>query len=254
MGKTKLISVDLDEQTLTYLKGKRDQVVAATRTLELSSQNVAWALKDFYSDYTAIMGDVTKLSEKEIAALQELNPKTLPYLSSVMAKCNENLQQPQHLIKGKRVRDPDMPKKPMTVFLAFSTDQRAVIRAERRAQGLPPLASSQMAAEVTEMWNNLPQERKDVYREEYLERLAEYRINKNKYLSKVYEVKQIALKTEPAAAAAVKPEVESSSEEEDEFADALENPEDVEDEEEEEEEEEEEVEEPPKKKRAKKNH
>ena len=249
MAKTKLVTVDLDEQTLGYLKGKRDQVVAATRTLELASQNVAWALKDFYSDYTAIMGDITNLSEKEIAALQELRPETLPYLANVMAKCNESHEQQQQLGKGKRVRDPNLPKKPMTMFLAFSTDQRAVIRAERKAEGLPALASSQMATEVTRMWADLPQDRKDEYREQYLERLAAYRIKKDKYL-KGLEAKKIALKT----ASEVQPEVGSSSEEEEEFADALENPDDVNDEEDDEdEEEEEEVEEPPKKKRAKKN-
>lgn len=263
MAKTRLIRVDLDDQTLGYLKGKRDQVVAATRTLELASQNVAWALKDFHSDYQQIIGNVTKMSEDEIARLQELSPDSLPHLSSIMTQFNESHQQQQTKPKRAR-RDPNMPKKPMTVFLAFSTDQRAVIRAERKAKGLSALASSQMAAEVTQMWADLPEERKDQYRQQYLERLAEYRTNKAAYLYNTTGVpmEKIALikaKPEPEAEAGTE---SSSEEEEDEFADALENPEDLEEndkkeeeekeDDEEDEEDEEEVKEPPKKKRAKK--
>ncbi|CAG78379.1 high mobility group box domain-containing protein [Yarrowia lipolytica] len=149
---------------------------------------------------------------------------------------------PTGRIKKKRVVDPNMPKKPMTVFLAFSTKKRAEIRAARLARGEPPLQNSEMANEVAELWGKLSDAEKEPYQIEYQKKLIDYQSRKNKYIES---------KAANVAAAALAEEVEEAEEEAEE--EAVEEAVEEEEEEEEDEEEEEEEEEPEPIKSPKKN-
>lgn len=134
---------------------------------------------------------------------------------------------PTGRIKKKRVVDPNMPKKPMTVFLAFSTKKRAEIRAARVGRGEPPLQNSEMANEVAELWGQLSDAEKEPYQIEYQKKLIDYQSRKNKYLeSKAANVAAAALAEEVE-------EVEEAEEEAEEEAveDIIEDEEDEEDEE-----------------------
>ncbi|KAG5359657.1 High mobility group protein 1 [Yarrowia sp. C11] len=132
---------------------------------------------------------------------------------------------PTGRIKKKRVVDPNMPKKPMTVFLAFSTKKRAEIRAERLARGELPLQNADMANEVAELWSKLSDAEKEPYQVEYQKKLIDYQSRKNKYIES---------KAANVAAAALAEEVEEAEEEADEEAVEEEEEEEEDDEDEEE--------------------
>lgn len=131
---------------------------------------------------------------------------------------------PTGRIKKKRIVDPNMPKKPMTVFLAFSTKKRAEIRAARLGRGEPPLQNSEMANEVAELWGQLSDAEKEPYQIEYQKKLIDYQSRKNKYIES---------KAANVAAAALAEEVEEAEEEAEEEAveETIEEDEDEEDEE-----------------------
>lgn len=211
------LNIDLEDSTLGQLKGKRDQVIAATKTLELAAQNASWAIKDFHAEFAAIIGKQQNLSDAEIEALKELNLDSLPeagaFLAGETPKHRSDDTTPTGRKKRKRDVDPNMPKKPMTVFLAFSTQKRAVIRAQREKDGLPPLVNVDMANEVARLWGLLPEEDKEPYKVKYQEKLAEYHLKKEQYVA--------SKKGDPAgiAAAAI---AEVVAAEEEQFADALE--------------------------------
>lgn len=211
------LSVDLEDSQLGQLKGKRDQVIAATKTLELAAQNASWAITDFHAEFATIIGKLRNLTDEQIEALKELSLDALPEKGAFLGannsllggRADEEELTPTGRKKRKRQVDPLMPKKPMTVFLAFSTQQRAVIRAEREKQGLPPLINVDMANEVARLWGLLPEEAKEPYKIKYQEMLAEYHLKKERYLAR----KNPSLLAVAAAANAV---------EEEEFADAVE--------------------------------
>ncbi|KAG5362840.1 High mobility group protein 1 [Yarrowia sp. B02] len=161
---------------------------------------------------------------------------------------------PTGRIKKKRVVDPNMPKKPMTVFLAFSTKKRAEIRAARLARGEPPLQNSEMANEVAELWGKLSDAEKEPYQVEYQKKLIDYQTRKNKYIeSKAANVAAAALAEEVEEVEEAEEEAEEAEEaaeeeeDEDDDDDDDDDEDDEDDEEEEDEEEEEEIPEPPKK-------
>lgn len=72
------LNVDLEDSQLGQLKGKRDQVIAATKTLELAAQNASWAIRDFHAEFATIIGKLQNLSDEQIEALKELSLEALP--------------------------------------------------------------------------------------------------------------------------------------------------------------------------------
>lgn len=223
-GRKNNLPVDLEDSQLGQLKGKRDQVIAATKTLELAAQNASWAIKDFHSEFATIIGKLQNLSDEQIEALKSLNLAALPEKGVFLDSNNplfggrpaEEELTPTGRKKRKRVIDPLMPKKPMTVFLAFSTEQRAVIRAEREKRGLPPLINVDMANEVARLWGLLPEAAKEPYKVRYQEMLAQYHLRKERYLA----TKNPALIAAAANSAAISAAIEDDAEED--FEEAVE--------------------------------
>ncbi|KAG5354955.1 High mobility group protein 1 [Yarrowia sp. B02] len=226
------ITIDLEDSTLGQLKGKRDQVIAATKTLELAAQNASWAIKDFHAEFAGVIGKLQHLSDAQIEALKELSMDALPEKGAFLGRENTLLAKqrandeeltPTGRKKRKREYDPFMPKKPMTVFLAFSTQQRAVIRAQREKEGLPPLVNVDMANEVARLWSLLPDEAKEPFKIKYQEKLAEYHLKKEQYLASKNpanaELVAAAAVANPAPAELVAAAAVAEAEE---FADAVE--------------------------------
>lgn len=84
--------------------------------------------------------------------------------------------------KKKVEKDPNAPKKPLTVFFAYSAYVRQALREERLAKGLPALSSTEITQEISKKWNELGEAEKEKWKEAYNEELEHYHVNKEKYL------------------------------------------------------------------------
>lgn len=89
---------------------------------------------------------------------------------------------PEKAAKKKVEKDPNAPKKPLTVFFAYSAYVRQALREERLAKGLPALSSTEITQEISKKWNELGEAEKEKWKEAYGEELENYHVNKEKYL------------------------------------------------------------------------
>ncbi|CCH62390.1 hypothetical protein TBLA_0H01020 [Henningerozyma blattae CBS 6284] len=86
---------------------------------------------------------------------------------------------------GKKARvekDPNAPKKPLTVFFAYSAYIRSKIREERALEGLPPLSPTEITQEISKKWKGLDEKEKSKWKDAYHIELQNYLAEKNKYL------------------------------------------------------------------------
>jgi hypothetical protein len=84
--------------------------------------------------------------------------------------------------KKKVEKDPYAPKKPLTVFFAYSAYVREAIRDERSSKGLTPLSSTEITQVISQKWNDMSEPEKQKWKEAYAMELASYQQEKEKYL------------------------------------------------------------------------
>lgn len=76
--------------------------------------------------------------------------------------------------------DPDAPKKPTTSYFLFAADERKAIREE-----LGTLTNNEMTVELAKRWNKLSEEKRQPWKQKYLEHFEEYKERKRAYLEEV---------------------------------------------------------------------
>ena len=86
------------------------------------------------------------------------------------------------ITKKRQERDPNAPKKPLTVFFAYSAYVRQALREERQRTGLPPLSSTEITQEISKKWKELSDSEKDKWKQAYTAELENYQREKQKYL------------------------------------------------------------------------
>lgn len=84
--------------------------------------------------------------------------------------------------KKKVERDPNAPKKPLTVFFAYSAFVRQELRDARQRAGLPPLSSTEITQEISKKWKELSDDEKEKWKQAYNVELVHYQSEKQKYL------------------------------------------------------------------------
>lgn len=84
--------------------------------------------------------------------------------------------------KKKVVRDPNAPKKPLTVFFAYSAYVRQELRDARARAGLPPLSSTEITQEISKKWKELSDQEKEKWKQAYNVELEHYQKQKQDYL------------------------------------------------------------------------
>lgn len=83
--------------------------------------------------------------------------------------------------KKKTEKDPNAPKKPLTIYFAFSFATRELIREERKKKNLTALSAIEMNDMIKERWNNITKEEKKKWQEKYADELKLYQEKKMKY-------------------------------------------------------------------------
>lgn len=167
-------------------------MVSSLFELSRSANQTASSIVDFYnsigSDEEEKIEAFTTLTE----ALQKLTSATnqLHGLSSDLVNPTEDEKETvlpapvaaKAPAKKKVERDPNAPKKPLTVFFAYSAFVRQELRDARQRAGLPPLSSTEITQEISKKWKELSDDEKEKWKQAYSVELVHYQSEKQKYL------------------------------------------------------------------------
>jgi len=104
-------------------------------------------------------------------------PSLLSLLKNFEEKERKNVQNKKR--SKKAVKDIDLPKRPKTAFIFFSTKHRAIVQKENRDWGF-----SDVAREISTRWKNLSNDGKEPYQQQADEDKKRYDVQKAKYDAK----------------------------------------------------------------------
>lgn len=161
---------------MSEVKAAKDALVASLFELSRSASDAANATANLY-----------KVSHVEdgtpIEALNSLSKAINTLVSSIESPAAG--EPAKRAERKKTERDPNAPKKPLTMYFAYSFFIREQIRDERKAQGLPPLSAIEMNAHVGERWKRLSPAEKSIWQKKYQAELVVYNRQKEAYKAKL---------------------------------------------------------------------
>lgn len=173
------------------LRTAKDSLVASLFELSKTANQTASCIVDFYNsigeDEEEKIEAFTTLTE----ALQKLTSATnqLHGISTELNNPMDDEKEPAAAAPAKPAaprkrpeRDPNAPKKPLTVFFAYSAYVRQALREDRQKAGLPPLSSTEITQEISKKWKELSDSEKDKWKQAYNAELENYQREKQKYL------------------------------------------------------------------------
>lgn len=83
--------------------------------------------------------------------------------------------------KPKVEKDPNAPKKPLTMYFAYSFDIREKLKEDRKRKGLEPLSAVAMNDIIKEKWASITAEEKEKWQKKYQQEYGEYQKLKDAY-------------------------------------------------------------------------
>lgn len=183
---------------MSEVKAAKDALVASLFELSRSASDAANATANLYK--VSHVDDATP-----IESLNNLSKAINTLVSSIESPAAEPVKRAE---RKKTERDPNAPKKPLTMYFAYSFFIREQIRDERKAQGLPPLSAIEMNAHVKERWSRLSPAEKSIWQKKYQAELVVYNRQKEAYKAKLAGT---ALPEEEVEVAAIKGDSENES-------------------------------------------
>ncbi|EMG48569.1 HMO1 Transcriptional regulator HMO1 [Candida maltosa Xu316] len=158
---------------MSDLKTTKDTLVSSLFELSKAASDAANAAVEFYKVASGGSDDVTS---EQLKAINEAL-KAVGDLTSVTIKS----ETADNKKKRKQEKDPNAPKKPLTMFFQFSYDLRKKIGAERKIEELPSLSAIEMNSTIKERWDNITAAEKASYKKRYDDAMIIYNIEKKKY-------------------------------------------------------------------------
>ncbi|RCK58947.1 Transcriptional regulator HMO1 [Candida viswanathii] len=158
---------------MSDIKTAKDTLVASLFSLSKAANDAANAAVEFYKVATNGSDDVSAEQLKSISDAL----KTATDLTSGTLKTEGT----EHKRKRKQEKDPNAPKKPLTMFFQFSYDLRKQIGVERKKKDLPSLSAIDMNSMIKERWDNITPEEKAAYKKRYDDAMIVYNGEKKKY-------------------------------------------------------------------------
>ncbi|KAI5962506.1 HMO1 [Candida pseudojiufengensis] len=156
---------------MSEFKAAKDHLVSTLFELSKGAQNAASAALDFYKVAAGGHDEVT------VEQLQAINDHM-----KAAADIANGLKVDGPASKKRKVeKDPNAPKKPLTMFFAFSFFIRKKVAEERRRQQLPNLGAIDMNQMVKERWDNISDEEKAKWQQKYQDEMKLYIVEKAKY-------------------------------------------------------------------------
>ena len=83
--------------------------------------------------------------------------------------------------RKKTIKDPNAPKKPLTMYFAYSFYHRDLIRKEREKKALPALPANELNEIVKKQWESISDSEKKEWQDKYQKELSEYKLKKDAY-------------------------------------------------------------------------
>ena len=161
---------------MSDLKASKDSLIASLFELSKAAQEAAKNAVDFYKVATGGNEDITA---EQLNGIQE----AMRAAADTASGLKHGLDGAANGDKKKRKveRDPNAPKKPLTMFFAFSFHLRKMIAEERKKKGLPNLGAIDLNQMVKERWDNITDEEKAKWKHKYEEEMKLYHAEKAKY-------------------------------------------------------------------------
>lgn len=193
---------------MSELKNAKDTLVASLFELSKAAQDTATATVNFYKASSSenlngeslnnLASTLNNIASSTSAAAPEVDEATSPAVSvdAVPVALNEAINggeaPPEEKKKRKKVeKDPNAPKKPLTIYFAYSFYTRDQIRQERAKQGLSPLPASELNEIIKERWSSISPEEKAKWQGKYQNELQQYNVLKDAYKAGNPDVGQI---------------------------------------------------------------
>ncbi|QLQ82324.1 hypothetical protein HG537_0H00850 [Torulaspora globosa] len=173
------------------LRTAKDSLVSSLFELSRSANQTASSIVDFYnavgSDEEEKIEAFTTLTEslqKLTSATNQLHGISSELVNPIDDDKDSVISAPvsKQASKKKVERDPNAPKKPLTVFFAYSAFVRQELRDARQRAGLPPLSSTEITQEISKKWKELSEDEKEKWKQAYNVELVHYQTEKQKYL------------------------------------------------------------------------
>lgn len=197
---------------MSELKNAKDALVASLFELSKAAQDAATATVNFYKassnenlngeSLNSLASTLNNIATSTSAAVPEVEEASSPVASTgaisgaLGAATNGGETQPEEKKKRKKVeKDPNAPKKPLTIYFAYSFYTRDQIRQERAKQGLSPLSASELNEIIKERWSSISPEEKSKWQSKYQNELQQYNILRDAYKAGKPDVGQIEPKS-----------------------------------------------------------
>lgn len=179
------------------LKIAKDSLVSSLYELSKAANEASSNVVDFYNAAALGDEDATLVYGKLADSLKLLTAATTNVSQSANQIIGDVYSVPQQGISGqianintngdvkpkrKIDRDPNAPKKPLTVFFAYSAYLRQLLKEDREEKGLAPLSSTEITQEISKKWSELSDRDKEDWKEAYQQELDKYHTVKEKYL------------------------------------------------------------------------
>lgn len=154
----------------------KNALVASLYELATAAQNTANATVNLVNSYKLGDGDAPE-------SLSQLADTLLNGTTPVLSAAHNVLGADKVITekKKKAEKDPNAPKKPLTMYFAFSFDIREKIKEERKKKGLEPLSAVDMNGIIKEKWANITPEEREKWQKQYQAKYLEYQKLKDAY-------------------------------------------------------------------------
>lgn len=186
---------------MSEVKVAKDALVASLFELSRAAQDAATATVNFYKAtsqetsngdlLTNLATTLNNIASHTSASVPQMVSKAngeVPSVPAAVAKpasaaaASPTDGNPEEKKKKKKVeRDPNAPKKPLTIYFAYSFYTRDQIRQERLKQGLSPLTAAEMNEIIKERWNSITPEEKSKWQKKYQTELKDYNVLRDAY-------------------------------------------------------------------------
>lgn len=182
---------------MSDLKITKDALVASLFELSKAAQDAAAATVDFYKSATteealaASLQNVLEASDAVTAAVTQVSPPVKRPVMALKAETatigsaaeNGAVEAPEKKKRKKVEKDPNAPKKPLTMYFAYSFFHRDKIREERKKNDLPPLSATEVTEIVKKQWESISDDEKTKWQQKYQDELKDYQLKKEAYHS-----------------------------------------------------------------------
>ena len=169
-------------------------MVSSLFELSKASSQTASCVVDFYNcidEDEDLKNDafmtLTEALKKLTGGATQLQEVALEYSGEIPAVAASSIAEvadgsKKEEVKKRATKDPYAPKKPLTVFFAYSAYIRDSLIEDRKKNNQPPYTSVEITQEISKRWKDLSADEKNKWKQAYMAELEHYQKRKADYL------------------------------------------------------------------------